>query len=71
MNVEAGQRATRTLAVTSEMVEAFAGITGDYNPLHFDEEFATAPMRNTAVSLILCNRLTYTDCPMVGVSPGV
>ena len=42
MNVEMGQQATRTLAVTSEMVEAFAGITGDYNPLHFDEEFAAA-----------------------------
>jgi 3-hydroxybutyryl-CoA dehydratase len=40
MDVEIGQKATRTLAVSAEMVEAFAGITGDYNPLHFDEAFA-------------------------------
>lgn len=39
MDVEIGQQATRSLMVTAEMVEAYAGITGDYNPLHFDEEF--------------------------------
>jgi acyl dehydratase len=40
MFVEVGQRATRSLAVTREMVEAYARITGDRNPLHFDEAFA-------------------------------
>lgn len=35
-----GETATRTLTVTEEHVEAFAEITGDRNPLHFDDEFA-------------------------------
>jgi|TARA_B100000809_G_C14865481_1_gene433518 acyl dehydratase len=28
------------MTVTAEHVKAFAEITGDYNPLHFDEAFA-------------------------------
>ena len=39
MKLTVGQKATRELVVTAEMVRAYAGITGDYNPLHFDEEF--------------------------------
>jgi len=39
MTIEIGQSATRTLEVTPEIVEAYAQITGDRNPLHFDEEF--------------------------------
>lgn len=38
-NIESGMSAVRTLEVTSEKVRLFAEITGDYNPLHFDEEF--------------------------------
>jgi acyl dehydratase len=34
-----GAKAQRSLTVTPEAVEAYAGITGDYNPLHFDEAF--------------------------------
>ncbi|HTR20700.1 MAG TPA: MaoC family dehydratase [Gemmatimonadales bacterium] len=34
-----GQRAQRRLTLTSEHVEAFATITGDRNPLHFDPGF--------------------------------
>jgi acyl dehydratase len=37
-----GQTATRELTVTKRHVEQFAEISGDYNPLHFDEEFAAA-----------------------------
>jgi acyl dehydratase len=40
MKVSVGQKATRTLTLTAEHVKAFAEITGDYNPLHFDESFA-------------------------------
>ncbi len=35
-----GQRATRSLTVTADHVESFARISGDRNPLHFDQQFA-------------------------------
>jgi acyl dehydratase len=35
-----GQRATRSLSVSPEHVELYARISGDRNPLHFDEAFA-------------------------------
>ncbi|MEZ0241569.1 MAG: MaoC family dehydratase [Chloroflexota bacterium] len=34
-----GSRATWTRTITAEDVEAYAAITGDRNPLHFDEAF--------------------------------
>jgi len=40
MTVQVGQTARRSLTLTSEHVETFARLTGDYNPLHFDEAFA-------------------------------
>ncbi len=35
-----GQRASRTMTVTAEHVRLYGEITGDHNPLHFDEGFA-------------------------------
>ena len=35
-----GARATWTRTISAEDVEAYATITGDRNPLHFDEAFA-------------------------------
>lgn len=35
-----GQKASRSLTLTMEHVQKFAEITGDYNPLHFNEAFA-------------------------------
>ena len=40
MKVSVGQRAERSLTLTKEHVTTFAKLTGDYNPLHFDEPFA-------------------------------
>jgi acyl dehydratase len=34
-----GQRAERSLTLTAAHVATFAQLTGDYNPLHFDEAF--------------------------------
>jgi len=35
-----GQKATWTKTITEADVYAFAGITGDFNPLHVDREYA-------------------------------
>ena len=35
-----GQKASRSLALTAAHVETYSQISGDRNPLHFDEEFA-------------------------------
>jgi acyl dehydratase len=40
MNVTVGQRAERSLTLTAAHVKTFAELTGDYNPLHFEEAFA-------------------------------
>ena len=40
MNVEVGQTAHREMTVTVEIVKAYAELTGDRNPLHFDGDFA-------------------------------
>jgi acyl dehydratase len=40
MKPEVGQKASRSLTLTAEHVELYAQITGDRNPLHFDDSFA-------------------------------
>ena len=40
MELSVGQKASRTVTLTGEHVKSFAELTGDLNPLHFDEEFA-------------------------------
>ncbi len=40
MTLAIGESATRSLTLTSDHVRTFAELTGDYNPLHFDEDFA-------------------------------
>src|SRR3954471_15533925 len=42
MAVTVGQRAARSLTLTTLHVETFAKLSGDYNPLHFDAAFAAA-----------------------------
>jgi acyl dehydratase len=50
-----GRRATWTRTITAEDVEAFASISGDRNPLHFDADFAG---RTRAGGLIVHGGLT-------------
>jgi acyl dehydratase len=42
LSLAVGQKARRSLQLTRVEVDAYARITGDYNPLHFDERFAAA-----------------------------
>lgn len=40
MNLVVGQKSSRSLKLTQDHVKTFAELTGDYNPLHFDDSFA-------------------------------
>ena len=40
MALAIGDTATRTTVITAEMVETFARITGDSNPIHLDDDYA-------------------------------
>jgi acyl dehydratase len=40
MKPTVGQIASRSITLTEEHVQKFAEISGDHNPLHFDEDFA-------------------------------
>jgi acyl dehydratase len=40
MKLVVGQKASRSLTLTAEHVQKYSEISGDYNPLHYDEAFA-------------------------------
>jgi acyl dehydratase len=40
MRPSVGQKAERSIHLTAEHVASYASLTGDHNPLHFDESFA-------------------------------
>ncbi len=40
MNLMVGQKRAQSLTLTEEHVKTFSALTGDFNPLHFDESFA-------------------------------
>lgn len=40
MNLSVGQKAVRSKTLSMKDVTTYAKLTGDYNPLHFDEPFA-------------------------------
>ena len=71
MALSVGQTASRSLTLTAEHVRAFAGITGDYNPLHFDEAFAARTKFGRLVvqgglTTGLLHALVATDLPGPG-----
>lgn len=41
MDLRVGQKAIRSITLTKEHVRTYAELTGDYNPLHFDEGFTS------------------------------
>ena len=40
MDLNIGDRFSTTREVTDELIRKFADVSGDYNPIHLDEEFA-------------------------------
>ena len=40
MNIKIGDSFSKERLVTDELVRAFAEVSGDYNPIHVDDEFA-------------------------------
>jgi acyl dehydratase len=40
VDLKVGQKASRSITFTEEHVKKYAEVSGDYNPLHFDREFA-------------------------------
>jgi acyl dehydratase len=71
MGISVGQRATRSLTLTTQHVATFAELTGDYNPLHFDEAFAARTRFGRLVvqgglTTGLLHALVATDLPGPG-----
>jgi acyl dehydratase len=66
-----GQRATRTRVVRSDDITLFTAMTGDENPLHYDEEVATRSrfgglIVQGGVTTGLLNALVAQDLPGPG-----
>jgi 3-hydroxybutyryl-CoA dehydratase len=40
MDIKVGDKFSNERNVTDELIRAFAEVSGDYNPIHLDEEFA-------------------------------
>lgn len=71
MNISVGQTASRTVTLTRKHVKRFADLTGDYNPIHFDPEFAAATKFGRMVvqgglTTGLLNAIVATDLPGPG-----
>lgn len=71
LDLVVGQTATRSLALTKNHVAMYAEITGDRNPLHFDEAFAArTPFKRLVVhgglTSGILNALVAEDMPGPG-----
>ncbi|MGH2663133.1 MAG: MaoC/PaaZ C-terminal domain-containing protein [Actinomycetota bacterium] len=66
-----GAKATWTRRVTAEDLELYARITGDRNPLHFDEQFAASTkfgglIAEGGIAAGLFNALVAMELPGAG-----
>lgn len=69
--LEPGQKATRSLTLTADHVRTFGELTGDYNPLHFDEDFtAGTPFERLVVQGGLTTGLLHALVAMDMPGPG-
>jgi len=70
-NLSVGQKATRSITLTAEHVKAYAEMTGDHNPLHFDEDFASkTKFKNLVVQGGLTTGLLHALVAMDMPGPG-
>lgn len=71
MNLQVGQKAVRSITLTAGHVNAYAELTGDYNPLHFDEGFtARTKFKNLVVQGGLTTGLLHALVAMDMPGPG-
>ena len=68
MKLSVGQKARRSITLTGKHVKTYADITGDYNPLHFDESFAAQtrykkPIVQGGLTTGLLHALVAMDMP--------
>ena len=71
MTIRVGDSASRTVTLTANDVRTFASLTGDYNPIHFDERFAARTRFGRLVvqgglTTGLLHALVATDLPGPG-----
>ena len=71
MDLKVGQKASRENTLSYDFVKTYAEITGDYNPLHFDESFAAktkfkALVVQGGLTSGLLNALVAMDMPGPG-----
>ena len=69
--IKVGDTAKRSMLVTDEQVDLFARLSGDRNPLHFDEDFARRTkfgrrVVHGGVTAAILNALVAEDLPGPG-----
>ncbi len=70
-DLEVGMSATTSMTITGEQIDTFAKITGDYNPIHVDEDAAKAAgfegrIAHGALSASLISAVLGNDLPGPG-----
>ena len=69
--LEVGMSAETTMVVSAEKIDTFAELSGDFNPIHVDEEFAKTTMfggriAHGALSASLISAILGNDLPGPG-----
>ena len=68
LGIAVGAKASRSLTITADHVKQFAEITGDYNPLHFDADFASRARPTTTSAARLSGSSLTSRFPSTEIS---